>query len=160
AAVPTRYSEKSEGVVNACGKRCGAIRFGQVGREEEPSEFWLAAPKDAEFLASVVPIHAVCGDSRSLESAHLVIPFHSVENLRQIGAGVDVGMERIAPAARGSVSTTGRHNRVAILFIKQLECFARDVLDHEGAAIALAAIKNGSYPSNDHQIARRKVVWI
>ncbi len=76
------------------------MRIGQIGVEEEASDILPAQLPDAELLPGCfVLIHAVHGDERALEGAEGVVAGHAVEHLREVGAGVDVGMERIAPSA-------------------------------------------------------------
>src|SRR4029077_2016154 len=98
-------SEESE-VVSAGGQR-GAMHIGQIGVEEEASCILLAQLPDPKRLPGWVrfwvTIHAVHANERPLEGAQGIVPRHPVENLRQVVAGVDVGMERIAPPAAASV---------------------------------------------------------
>ena len=97
-----RYSEESE-VVSAGGQRV-AIRIGQIGVEEEASFIQQAPlPNPKRLPGGFVTIHAVHGDERPLESAQGIVPRHPVENLLKVGAGVDEGVERIAPPPPATV---------------------------------------------------------
>ena len=97
-----RSSEESE-VVSAGGQKV-AIRLGQIRVEEEASCILPPQLPDPKRLpGGFITFHAVGGDERPLEGAQGIVPRHPVENLRQAGAGVDVGMERIAPPATACV---------------------------------------------------------
>ena len=127
-----RYSEESE-VVSAGGQRV-AIRIGQIGVEEEASDILPAELPDSKQLSGgLVLIHAVHGDERPLEGAQGIVTRHPVEDLRQIGAAVDVGMERIALPAAGGVSAARGHRHLARGGIEQVERQRRDIADLEGA---------------------------
>ena len=73
------------------------MHIGQIGVQESRPSFCRPSCQTRNFFpVFLVPIHAVYGDERPLEGAQGIVPCHPVENLRQVGAGVDVGMERIA----------------------------------------------------------------
>ena len=125
-----RCSEESE-VVSAGGQR-GAIRIGQIGVQEKSSDVLLAQPPDSKLLPFVV-IHAVHADERAEKCAQNIVACDTVENLLQIGAGVDEGMERIAPAATAGVPATGPNRGDAVGGVEQIERIPREVPDLESA---------------------------